>query len=151
MPTPVTTEQIQGWLEAARKGETPQPILQPHVHAIAKRLGPEKVAEICRRYAAGEIARQLAAEFGVAQTPLIGLLRANHVMVRQQSPTQEQKVAIVRGYQSGKTIAQLEQEMGISHGSIWRALRAAGVEMRPKGWSGKSTRPGLSALRPTEE
>jgi len=102
------------------------------IHRLSARLGGEQVDEIIRRYEAGESARSLAAEFGVAPSALIRLLRERNVVVRRQTITSDQEEMMARDYESGMTVAELKEKHGISHGAVLRALHRLGVEMRGK-------------------
>lgn len=101
---------------------------------LKKRLGAEACDEIVRRYEAGEIAQVLADEFKVSKSGVLVLLRSRNVVMRRLAVSPEQTAQLVDGYKQGKTVAALELETGIAHGSIQRALKAAGVQMRPRGF-----------------
>jgi hypothetical protein len=115
---------------APRAEETEPPIYQ--VHRLEARLGAERVEEIVRRYQAGESARSLANEYGVAPSALIRLLRERNVVVRRQIVTPEQEATMAREYEAGATIAELERMHDFSHGAVLRALHRSGAEMRAK-------------------
>jgi hypothetical protein len=101
---------------------------------LKQRLGDETCDEIVHRYESGETAQILADEFKVAKSALLVLLRSRSVIMRRRAVTEEQTAHLAEGYARGKTIAALEQETGIAHGSIQRALKAAGVQLRPRGF-----------------
>ena len=102
------------------------------VHRLSARLSPETIDNIVRRYEAGNSARSLAAEFEIAPSALLRLLRERNVVVRQQVVTHELEAAMARGYEAGITTAELEEKYGLSHGAVLRALHRSGVEMRAK-------------------
>lgn len=115
-------------------------IVRPQIHKLGQRLGEERCAEIAQRYEAGETAQVLADEFGVARSSLVSMLRARHVVVRRRALSAQQIGALCSAYETGTTIAALEASTGIPHGSIQRALKSAGVEMRPRGFQSPSSR-----------
>jgi len=133
--TRITLNQQRSWAaEAARSA--PSTLAQvPTPHAVGRRLGPEACADVLRRYAAGETAQALAAEYGVARNAILNLLRANSVVVRRQPPSDEQKLRFVDAYESGSTISDVAKRTGFSFGSVQKALHASGTPMRPRGGS----------------
>lgn len=65
------------------------------------RLTDEERAEVVARYAAGETSTALAAEHGVAKSTILGILRANSVVVRRQPMSADQVAEAARLYESG--------------------------------------------------
>jgi len=55
-----------------------------------RRLNDEVRAQVVARHSAGETTTVLATEFGVAKSTIIGILRANNVVVRRQPMTAQQ-------------------------------------------------------------
>lgn len=102
------------------------------IHRLSARLSAEQIEHVVKRYEAGESARSLAAEFGIAPSALIRLLRERNVVVRRQAITPDQEETMARDYESGMTVAELKEKHGISHGAVLRALHRLGVEMRAK-------------------
>lgn len=103
------------------------------VHRLSERLGTEQIAEIVRRYEAGESATKLAKEYGIAPSALLRLLRERNVVVRRTKLSAEQDETLGREYAAGATMAELEQKYRLSHNTVHRALRRVGVEMRAIG------------------
>ena len=102
------------------------------IHRLSARLSAEQIENVVRRYEAGESARSLATESGVAPSALLRLLRERNVVVRRQVVTPEQEELMARDYESDVTMAELETKHGLSHGAVLRALHRVGVEMRAK-------------------
>ena len=117
---------LQGSREAASEPTEFQ------IHRLSARLGAERIEEIVRRYEAGESARTLATESGVAPSALLRLLRERNVVVRRQVVMPDQEAMMARDYEAGKTMAEIEEKHGLSHGAVLRALQRVGVEMRAK-------------------
>jgi hypothetical protein len=112
--------------------EAPSAPMDFHIHRLSARLEPEQIEDVVRRYEAGQSARTLAAESGVAPSALLRLLRERNVIVRRQVVTPEQDQTMAREYEDGMTMADLETKHGLSHGAVLRALHRSGVEMRAK-------------------
>lgn len=133
---PRTPEELRALLDPS---DAPKPIRSARQRfKLKKRLGAEACEEIARRYEAGETAQVLADEFKVSKSGVLVLLRSRNVVMRRLAVSSEQTVQLVDGNQQGKTVAALKLEMGIALGSIQRALKVAGVQMRPRGF--QSTR-----------
>lgn len=90
------------------------------------------MSEIVGRANAGESARSLARELGVANSALTRMLREEGVVIRKRTVSAEDEQALAGAYEAGDTIAELETEFKLSHGAVIRALHRAGVEMRAK-------------------
>lgn len=99
---------------------------------LSKRLGEKKVAELVGRVQAGESARSLARDVGVASSALTRLLRAHGVTVRKQRVSDATARQLAKEYEAGATMRELEAKHGLSHGAVLRALHRSGVEMRAK-------------------
>lgn len=102
------------------------------MHRLSARLSTEQIEDIVRRYEAGESARTLAADSGVAPSALLRLLRERNVVVRRQVVTPDQEQTMAQDYAAGMTMAEIEEERGLSHGAVLRALHRTGAEMRAK-------------------
>ncbi|GAB3148224.1 hypothetical protein GCM10027058_08480 [Microbacterium neimengense] len=88
-----------------------------------------------RRYGDGETAKTLAEEFGIARNSVLNILREHNVVVRNQSPSVEQRDRLIKEYEAGASIAALVATHGHSYGAIRQALKDAGVTMRARGGS----------------
>ena len=86
---------------------------------------------IAERYVAGETSVTLAAEFGVAKSTVLKLLRDRNVVVRRQPMTPEQVADAQRLYEMGQSLSQISTQMAIPQDTIRLALKAAGVQLRP--------------------
>ena len=112
--------------------EAPSEPAEFQIHRLSARLSGEQIDDVVRRYEAGESARTLATEHGVAPSALIRLLRERNVVVRRQVITPNQEEMMARDYEAGMTVAELKEKHSISHGAVLRALHRLEVEMRAK-------------------
>ena len=128
----LTPDQLRNLAIPQGSREAPSEPSAFQIHRLSARLTAEQIADVVRRYEAGESARALAAEYGVATSALIRLLRERHVVVRRQTITSEQEELMTRDYEAGMTVAEIKDKHGISHGAVLRALHRLGVEMRAK-------------------
>lgn len=53
------------------------------------------------------------------------------VPIRRQGPDEEQINHAVMRYLGGLTTRELARELGVGHSLVWRALKSAGIELRP--------------------
>jgi hypothetical protein len=60
---------------------------RPRVHAIRRRLGDDEIAELIRRYEAGESCGTLAGRFKIAKSSVIRLLHTRGVQMRPMHVT----------------------------------------------------------------
>lgn len=113
-----------------------KPIVEPtkfQVHRLSARLNPDLIQGVVERYEAGESARSLAVEIGIATSALLRLFRERKVVVRPRFVTPEQDKQLARDYTAGMTLVELEAKHGLSHNAVLRALRRGAVEMRGQG------------------
>ncbi len=86
---------------------------------------------VIARYAAEEITTLLAEEFGVAKSTILGILRANNVVVRRQPLTPEQVVEAARLYRTGLSLSQVAERLSVNQETMRVAILRAEVELRP--------------------
>lgn len=82
------------------------------------------------RYEAGETSTALAEAYGVAKSTILGILRANSVVVRRQPLTPEQIGEAARLYESGLSLSQVAKRLGINQETMRVAIVDAGVALR---------------------
>lgn len=90
------------------------------------------MSEIVSRAQAGESARSLSLELGVANSALTRMLREEGVAIRRSKVSAEDERALASAYEAGHTIAELERQFKLSHGAVLRALHRSGVAMRAR-------------------
>ena len=83
------------------------------------------------RYEGGATSTTLAVEYGVAKSTILGILRANSVVVRRQPMTTEQVVDAARLYQSGRSLSQVASALKVNQETMRIAVLKAGVKLRP--------------------
>lgn len=96
-----------------------------------KRLNDEARAQVVARYSAGETTTVLAKDYDVAKSTIIGILRANNVVVRRQPLTAEQVSDAARLYESGLSLSQVAEALNVNQETMRVAIMKAGVEIRP--------------------
>lgn len=129
---PFTPDELQKLAEVGDRDDGSSTPALYRAHELSKRLGAEKVGEVVRRAVAGESARSLAEELGVAASALVRMLREQGVPIQRRKVSEEEERALARAYEAGNTIAEPEKQFRLSHGAALRALHRAGVEMRAK-------------------
>ena len=95
------------------------------------RIDAEALDRLAERYSAGETLHALAAELGVERALIADLLRERGVAVRYRVVSEENLAEAAAMYASGLSLAKVGEQFGVSAWSVLRALRSAGVEVRP--------------------
>ncbi len=95
------------------------------------RLSDEARAAVIERYEAGETSTALAEAYGVAKSTILGILRANSVVVRRQPLTPEQVSGAARLYNSGLSLSQVAARLNVNQETMRVAILDAGVMLRP--------------------
>lgn len=86
--------------------------------------------DVVTRYEAGETPTALAAEYGVAKSTILGILRANNVVVRRQSLEPAVIVEAARLYEAGLSLSQVAARLKINQETMRTAIIGAGVKIR---------------------
>lgn len=82
------------------------------------------------RYSAGDTTTALAKDYDVAKSTIIGILRANNVVVRRQPMTADQVSEAARLYESGLSLSQVAEALGVNQETLRVAVIKAGVVLR---------------------
>ena len=98
----------------------------------ARRLTPAEVAEFCEAYRHGGNVREWARKFDVHRSTLHEIVRRQGLERLPEIVTPEQKV-LADAYAQGATLAELAAQYQMGPNRVARQLRAAGVELRPRG------------------
>lgn len=115
---------------AWENGLAEQPEQRPRRH-----LTNAQVADLVSLYEEGASSRDVAAQLGVSRNAVLQLLRSTGASVRLQRHVlseHEADVAVER-YTAGSSLAEVAVELHVSPGTVSRALRARGVQLRPRG------------------
>ena len=95
------------------------------------RLSDEARTAVIERYEAGETSTALAEAFGVAKSTILGILRANSVVVRRQPLTAEQVSEAARLYESGLSLSEVADRLHVNQETMRVAIIGSGVPLRP--------------------
>lgn len=95
-----------------------------------KRLSDEARAQVVARYSAGDTTTALAKDYGVAKSTIIGIFRANNVVVRRQPMTAQQVGEAARLYKTGLSLSQVAAAVGVNQETMRVAIIKAGVVLR---------------------
>lgn len=87
--------------------------------------------EVASRYKAGDTTTQLAKDYGVAKSTIIGILRARNVVVRRQSLSAEQVSEAARLYESGLSLSQAAAQLSVNQETMRVAILKEGTTLRP--------------------
>jgi AraC-like DNA-binding protein len=98
--------------------------------SLRRRLSPQAIDELIARYTAGEKTPALSREFGISESGLRDLLRAEGVPLRGHAITPEDAEQAVQLYARGLTITEAVAQIGYSHGTIRTVLLKHGVAIR---------------------
>lgn len=100
-------------------------------------LSEEQVAELVRRYGAGEGATVLGKAFGVSHSTVLSALRREGVAIQEAGQPRALSTAddteIGKLYAAGASLADLGAKYGVSQGAVQRALKRVGVAVRGPG------------------
>ena len=112
----------------------------PAVRRKWTRLSDKARSEVVARYEAGEASTALAEAYGVAKSTILGILRANSVVVRRQPLTVEQVSEAAKLYKSGLSLSKVAEQLEVNQETMRTAILRVGVALREPTRSGA---PGL--------
>jgi len=87
--------------------------------------------QIADRYAAGESAHVLAADFAVAKSTILKVLDGGGVTRRYASMTAADIARAAELYQEGRSLSQIQAILRFAHDTVRKAILSAGVQLRP--------------------
>lgn len=105
--------------------------LQPRARRSWNRLSDEARNEVAVRYEAGNTTTQLASDYGVSKSTIVGILRERNVVVRRQALRPEQVSDAAQLYAEGLPLSQVAARLRVNQETMRVAIIAAGVQMRP--------------------
>ena len=112
---------------------TPPTVLAGCPKSRSKRfLTADDVADIARRYEAGETTQQIGDRFGISKTRVATVLHEQGVAIRRQGLNEEQVSDVAMLYAAGRSLGWLAAQYGISPTTVSRALQHHGVTIRPR-------------------
>lgn len=117
-------------------GEGSNPVDEPSYpvrHALRQYQRPftaDEVVELVQRYKAGTTTYELAALYGCKRQTISGKLRSAGVMLRMDSPSEEQIDEMVRLYESGLSLVRVGDRIGVSARTVLKYLRKRAVRVR---------------------
>lgn len=125
--TSVTAAQIRHIFDSTGDVERD---FQPRVKRGWNRLNDDQRINVASRYEAGATTTQLAEEYGVAKSTIIGILRSAQVVVRRQPLTPEQVSEAARLYREGLSLSQIATRLGVNQETMRVAVIKVGVALR---------------------
>lgn len=129
-PTGVRTADLR---QIRARGEAAGEVTRSAPQARRKwtRLSDEARAEVIVKYEAGATSTSLAAAYGVAKSTILGVLRANNVVVRRQPLSPECVVEAARLYRSGLSLSEVADRLAVNQETMRVAIIEHGLRLRP--------------------
>ncbi len=101
---------------------------------IQRRLGPDEVTELVDAYRQGVPVEELAASFRINRTTVLGHVRRHGVPKRDRRALRQDDVErAVKLYPEGRSADWVAAELWVVPSTVRRALKDAGVTLRPRG------------------
>ena len=113
------------------------PVARSHrrVHNARRRLGAEVVARVVADYEAGCPTTALMERYQIGKGTVLGILHGAGVKMRCQGARNIDLVEATQLYEAGWSLKRLAERYDCDHESVRRALKEAGVAIRPRnGW-----------------
>lgn len=129
-PSPTELAELADKARAFNLTAHPKPVPRAPIRNLRRRLSPETVVELARRYEAGEHTTALSKEYGVSRSGLISLLRSEGVALRRRPRFATQRS--IQLYEEGHTIRQVADRVNSSYGTVRKTLRKEGITVRKK-------------------
>jgi DNA invertase Pin-like site-specific DNA recombinase len=94
-------------------------------------ITPEALQEMIAEYESGASLISIATARKLGKQTVSRLLSEAGVRIRRQGLDKDQVGQASRAYLSGQTTREIAEDLGVGHAMVWRALKSAGVELRP--------------------
>lgn len=127
-PQPLLSSQSGQGVHYTNRPELP--VTTPRVHAIRRRLSPEKLQQLLADYRAGTSANELAQRYDLSRATIRVLLRESGVPRRYQAMPEAEADQVVALYVGGSTIAEVAAMLGRPCSTVQTALTRRRVPMR---------------------
>jgi DNA-directed RNA polymerase specialized sigma24 family protein len=114
---------------------------QPATRQTQTRLAPHQVTAMAAAYHDGKTIKELAQQYGVHRTTVSALMRRSDVPQRLRGLAAGDLGTAALLYEQGWSLARLGERFSVDAATVWRALRAAGVVMRPPSRVGAGRQP----------
>jgi transposase len=119
--------QVQSAASSPRPAERPKRHRRQH----QRRLNMTEIKELIKECERQVPVKELAQRFGIHRLTVTALLRRYGVELRRSGLDPAEVQVAARLYRQGWSLARLGEEYDVDSTTVWRALRAAGVKMRP--------------------
>lgn len=103
--------------------------------ALRYRLSPADREALVADYQRGAYSTDLTLRYGLSKGSVLAILHGSEGPVRRQAMTPEQIARATNLYGEGLSLAAVGTRLGLGASTVGRALRAAGVGLRPRGGS----------------
>ncbi|MHB2024881.1 MAG: helix-turn-helix domain-containing protein [Mycobacteriales bacterium] len=108
--------------------------LFPRTLPVQRRLGPEEVAALVAAYRQGVPVEELATSFRVNRTTVLWHARRHGIAKRDRRALRLDDVErAAKLYAEGQSAEWVARELQVAASTVRRALKDAGVTVRPKG------------------
>jgi hypothetical protein len=125
--------QLVDLIEKSAKRPVRAVVPLPQVQRVDRRLAAETIAELVQAYRDGVPTPELRQRYELSQGSVIKILHRHGVQMRSHGMTDGDLPAAAELYCRGATLAQLGKRFGVSPNAVRRALKSAGIVMRPRG------------------
>jgi transposase-like protein len=95
------------------------------------RLSQAERERLVQDYVSGMPTTQLTQQYGLAKGTVLRILADADVSMRRQGVGEEDVARLADLYEQGLSVASVATQLGYAPTSVARALRRAGVELRP--------------------
>ena len=90
-----------------------------------------EITNLIKKYEQQASVKDLAKQFGIHRLTVTAHLQRHGVKLHQNGLAPDEVQAAARLYRQGWSLMKLGAKYGVDSTTVWRALRAAGVVMRP--------------------
>lgn len=107
------------------------PVVTPNETAGTP-VTPEALQQMIAEYEAGASLISIATARRMGKQTVSRLLSDAGVRIRRQGLDDVQVAHAADAYLSGQTTREIAEDLGVGHAMVWRALKRAGIELRPQ-------------------
>jgi AraC-like DNA-binding protein len=105
---------------------------------VQRRITDAEIDDLVTRYETGSTIKELAREFGIHRTTVMGHLERRAIPRRSPRKLTNQIVGqSAHRYSSGETLAEIAEHLNVAPSTLTRELRLAGIPIKRRGRPGR--------------
>jgi hypothetical protein len=131
LPQGKTIDDLEKLVTTLQCSNVKRPPRGVEVPSVRRRLGPHGIASLVAQYKAGDSLEVVAADHGISTSSARRVLLQEGVVMRLAPISDDVLKRAAEMYATGLGLLPIANELGVVKTTLMRAMKRAGVELRP--------------------